>query len=135
MPSQCESCRQEEFKYKCPACGARSCSSKCIQTHKDSKPCSGQRDKAAYIPPNEYGYGALMDDYRFLEDLSRNLELVRKGPAHGKRPRMVELEWVRKARERGVEVVILQEGMERRKVNQTKWNDKSVSHDLAAVLS
>lgn len=122
--AECDVCHEEASKYKCPACGCRSCSSKCIQLHKDATPCSGQRNKAAYIPPNDYGYGALMDDYAYLEALSRNLEQVQKGPAHGKRPRKIELDWVKKARERHVTIILLQEGMERRKTNQTKWQDK-----------
>jgi hypothetical protein len=36
--------------------------------------CSGVRDRAAYIPMNAYGWGTMMDDYVFLEDIGRLVE-------------------------------------------------------------
>ena len=44
------------------------------------------RDRAAYVPPNAYGYMALMSDYTFLEDVGRRVgdwgrEIVQGGYA------------------------------------------------------
>ena len=36
--------------------------------------CAGQRDKLKYVPTSEYGYGALMSDYMFLEDVGRKVK-------------------------------------------------------------
>lgn len=35
--------------------------------------CSGVRNKAAYVPMNEYGYMSLMSDYTFLEEMGRKV--------------------------------------------------------------
>lgn len=35
--------------------------------------CSGVRNKAAYVPMNQYGYTSLMSDYTFLEEMGRKV--------------------------------------------------------------
>lgn len=60
-------------RYTCPGCSARTCSLPCSTTHKTSSSCSGQRDRAAYVSREQYGYVDLMEDYRFLEDVSRRM--------------------------------------------------------------
>lgn len=37
--------------------------------------CSGIRDRTGYVPMNSYGWGAMMDDYVFLEDVGRVVEV------------------------------------------------------------
>ncbi|KAF9452189.1 hypothetical protein P691DRAFT_661591 [Macrolepiota fuliginosa MF-IS2] len=145
-------------KYTCPRCHTPTCSLSCSQSHKAATGCTGVRDKAAYIPMNKYGWGSMMDDYTFLEDVGRSVgewgrEIVKggwgdrgrgrgggrgrgrggrgmmmKGRERGGRGRggkakkevlKVQLE------ARGIEVELLPNGMERRKLNQSAWDPKS----------
>ncbi|KAF9263657.1 hypothetical protein L218DRAFT_959186, partial [Marasmius fiardii PR-910] len=71
-------------KYTCPRCSIRTCSLRCSNFHKSLYNCSGERNKAKYIKMNEYGYGELMNDYVYLEEVGRRVkdwggEMVRDG--------------------------------------------------------
>ncbi|KAI0776123.1 hypothetical protein BD413DRAFT_677249 [Trametes elegans] len=86
-PPPCAICQTAAAKYTCPRCGVRTCSLPCVAGHKArGAGCSGVRDRAAYVPPNAYGYMALMSDYTFLEDVGRRVgdwgrEIVQGGYA------------------------------------------------------
>ncbi|KAI0347188.1 hypothetical protein BDW22DRAFT_1387206 [Trametopsis cervina] len=72
--SLCTICLSKSAVYTCPRCQVRTCSLPCSTAHKtQGEGCSGIRNKAAYIPMNQYGYMALMDDYTFLEDVGRKI--------------------------------------------------------------
>ncbi|KAF8165036.1 hypothetical protein B0H34DRAFT_687517 [Crassisporium funariophilum] len=80
----CSICSHQYAKYTCPGCSTRTCSVNCSSTHKLTAACTGQRNKVAYVPMNEYGWGKMMDDYVFLEDVSRKVgdwgkEIVKGG--------------------------------------------------------
>jgi hypothetical protein len=57
--------------YTCPGCSAQTCSAKCSSLHKTTTHCSGVRNRTAYVSMNQYGFGTLMDDYTYLEDVGR----------------------------------------------------------------
>ena len=84
----CSICVKNPAKYTCPRCSVRTCSLPCSQTHKtQGEGCSGVRNKAAYVPMNQYGYMSLMNDYTFLEDVGRQVaewgrEIVQGGYSH-----------------------------------------------------
>ncbi|KAJ7117320.1 hypothetical protein C8R43DRAFT_103359 [Mycena crocata] len=69
----CGVCNHRYAIYTCPRCATRTCSLPCASTHKTGAGCSGERDKAAYVPMNKYGWGTMMDDYAFLEDVGRKV--------------------------------------------------------------
>ena len=70
----CAICARNVAIYTCPRCSTRTCSLICSTSHKNAgEGCSGIRNKAAYIPMNQYGYMALVDDYTFLEDVGRKV--------------------------------------------------------------
>ncbi|KAJ7904234.1 hypothetical protein B0H14DRAFT_3079158 [Mycena olivaceomarginata] len=69
----CNVCNHRYAIYTCPRCAARTCSLPCSTTHKARTACSGQRNKAAYVPMNRYGWGTMMDDYAYLEDVGRRV--------------------------------------------------------------
>jgi hypothetical protein len=80
----CAVCNHRYSIYTCPRCSTRTCSLPCSTTHKSSNGCSGERNKVAYVPMNQYGWGTMMDDYVFLEDVGRRVgdwgkEIVRGG--------------------------------------------------------
>lgn len=70
----CAQCQTNPSKYKCPRCGLATCSLACSKSHKSTTGCTGERDKTAKIPLKEYGYGAMMDDYKWLEEGRRRVE-------------------------------------------------------------
>lgn len=127
-PTTCAICASPA-KYTCPRCHTRTCSLPCSTAHKQTTNCTGIRDKAAYVPLKDYGYGKLMDDYVFLEEGKRKAEawgreivgmkMVKEGPPAGK---TVALQ--RALRDAGVVVEFLPEGMEKRKKNQSHYNQK-----------
>lgn len=165
---QCAFCSNPS-KYTCPRCHTHTCSLACSQSHKTSTGCSGVRDKAAYIPMNKYGWGSMMDDYCFLEDVGRKVgewgrEIVKggfemnvrgvgssggvgRGMERGRGRGRGRGSYVMRGRDRGgrgrggkakremlkaqleareIEVELLPNGMERRKLNQSAWDPKCV---------
>ncbi|KAF7353031.1 Box C/D snoRNA protein 1 [Mycena venus] len=137
----CTVCNHRYAIYTCPRCATRTCSLPCSSAHKARTACSGERDKAAYVPMNRYGWGTMMDDYAFLEDVGRKVgdwgsEIARgkfqaagsgndrgaRGRGRGgggSRARGMQLE------ARDIEMDILPAGMERHKVNQSTWDTKN----------
>ncbi|XP_015725663.1 box C/D snoRNA protein 1 [Coturnix japonica] len=68
---RCETCGEEEAKYRCPRCMKYSCSLLCVKKHKVALSCSGVRDKTAFVSVTEFTDLNLLSDYRFLEDVGR----------------------------------------------------------------
>jgi hypothetical protein len=108
--------------------------------------CSGQRNRAAYVAPNAYTPGKLMDDYAFLEDVSRRSaewgqavapEVKREKERPGsKLPVTLDLnkkesELGRVARKAGIQLMRMPRGMEKRKLNRTRWDPKRVIAELS----
>ncbi|KAF8505680.1 hypothetical protein F5888DRAFT_1896710 [Russula emetica] len=87
-PGQCVFCPDSVAIYTCPRCATRTCSLPCSATHKTRTGCSGVREKAKFVPMNRYTCGTMMDDYVFLEDMSRKVGewgqgIVRGGYGYG----------------------------------------------------
>ncbi len=77
----CGACGERAAKYRCPGCGARTCSVACVRAHKEATGCLGERPPAhsRRVGRAEYGLADLRADYRFLEDARRARESA--GPA------------------------------------------------------
>ncbi|KAF8076105.1 hypothetical protein FPV67DRAFT_1558642 [Lyophyllum atratum] len=80
----CNVCNHRYSIYTCPSCSTRTCSLSCSTGHKSATGCTGERNKAAYVPMNKYSWGTMMDDYVFLEDVGRRVgdwgkEIVKGG--------------------------------------------------------
>ena len=146
----CAVCREHRAIYTCPRCAIKSCSATCVASHKTLSGCTGQRDRVAFVPMNEYGFGAMANDYVFLEDVGRHVEAWGRDIARGgllKRPDGAQS--MRGARGRGrgrgrtyghgqdkrsylsmhlgfrdVDMDVLPAGMERTKRNQSYWDSK-----------
>ncbi|KAH0839702.1 hypothetical protein J3R83DRAFT_623 [Lanmaoa asiatica] len=135
-------------RYKCPRCATPTCSLPCSRKHKQDARCTGERDKAQYVPMNTYGWGTMMRDYCYLEEVGRKVnewgnEIVRGGyrdnigaskaasarkslsgrksaSAKSKRDLLrAHLETL------GIDVELLPAGMERRNLNQSTFDQKS----------
>lgn len=81
----CEVCAFHNAKYTCPRCELKTCSLKCNKIHKLELECTGERDRARFIPLKKFTNMDLSNDYRFLEEVSRTLQSSRK--TYGKRPK------------------------------------------------
>ncbi|KAK2946363.1 putative box C/D snoRNA protein 1 [Blattamonas nauphoetae] len=71
---QCQICKLNPSKYKCPGCGVRTCSVTCVKQHKVNTGCSGQVSHTEYVPLHEMNEQTLGRDYTFLEEQLRVLE-------------------------------------------------------------
>ncbi|GAB1519600.1 hypothetical protein RhiTH_002668 [Rhizoctonia solani] len=131
--SQCALCSQPS-KYTCPRCSVKTCSLVCSKSHKSKDNCSGERDKAKYVPMNEYGWGALADDYSYLEDLGRNVATWGRDLSKGKgkwKGRSPKLEALRvQLATRDIKIQFVAEGMEKRRLNQSSWDPRTKTINL-----
>ncbi|KAF9005759.1 hypothetical protein BDZ89DRAFT_1168853 [Hymenopellis radicata] len=124
----CLICRLKPTKYTCPGCSTPTCSLSCSKGHKSQTGCSGQRDKAAYVPMNKYGWGQMMDDYTYLEDVGRrSSEWKDKSKDHasfkkGKGKREALKSYLET---QGIHMELLPLGMSRRKLNQSTWDART----------
>ena len=145
---QCLVCSSRVAIYTCPRCATQTCSLPCSAAHKTRTGCSGVRDKTKFVPMNRYTNGTMMDDYVFLEDMSRRVgecgqdivrngyRMVRGGRGRGlvgpRRPGRGAFEKKRDMLKlqlelRDIEMDLLPSGMERRKLNHSTWDPKCVS--------
>ncbi|KAK8026023.1 hypothetical protein PG990_003846 [Apiospora arundinis] len=86
LTSLCGICHVREPKYKCPRCGANTCSLPCVKKHKKWSSCNGQRDATVYMPPSKLRTDAGIDhDYNFLTKIERSLEQTEKLLVHERR--------------------------------------------------
>ncbi|KAM6495609.1 hypothetical protein JOM56_008315 [Amanita muscaria] len=137
---KCVECKVKEAIYACPRCSLRSCSAKCSASHKKAQNCSGERNKAAYVSMNKYTWGTMMNDYVFLEDMGRKVgdwgnEIVRGGygaAGKGRENAPGKRKWTRTKKDilklrlgaRDIEMELLPQGMQRKKINQSYWDFK-----------
>jgi hypothetical protein len=124
-------------KYTCPRCSLQTCSAACSSLHKQQTGCTGERDKVKHVPMKEYGYGALMSDYVYLEDVGRKVkewgrdigrgkyQATERDRAVGGRRRKSKKEALQMQLEiRDIPLVLLPPGMERKRLNQSCWDSK-----------
>lgn len=62
--AECEVCRSQPHKYRCPGCGVRTCCLACVDGHKAATGCSGKRDRLAFVPMSEFGDRELLSGER-----------------------------------------------------------------------
>ncbi|TNN21142.1 putative box C/D snoRNA protein isoform 1 [Schistosoma japonicum] len=67
----CTVCLENEFKYKCPKCEAKTCSLSCCNDHKIRFDCSGICDAITYCRKENYSMFLFQRDYRLLEEIDR----------------------------------------------------------------
>ncbi|RMZ94757.1 box C D snoRNA 1 isoform X2 [Brachionus plicatilis] len=83
LENPCELCHNVKSKYKCPACGIKTCSLECCRTHKENTGCTGQRDKTKFVSKEEFSENILINDYRFLEEQSRIIDAYQRASELG----------------------------------------------------
>ncbi|KAF7458921.1 Box C/D snoRNA protein 1 [Cryptosporidium felis] len=83
---KCDNC-ENEYKYKCPECSAKSCSLECVNKHKSRTGCDGNGLKKHIeknISISQYTDADLHKDLSFLETVQRKISRLEK-PAAKKR--------------------------------------------------
>jgi hypothetical protein len=150
----CAVCKRSSI-YTCPRCSIRTCSVPCSTKHKARDKCTGERDKTVYVPMNQYGWGTMMNDYVYLEDVGRKVgewgrEIVRSGlnnfegretaitrgreqwRGRGAKTKRDVLK--RQLELRDIEIDLLPTGMDRRKLNKSCWDSRFVSaHSIRRI--
>ncbi|KAI3319078.1 hypothetical protein HD806DRAFT_509964 [Xylariaceae sp. AK1471] len=75
LTSLCTICHIQAPRYKCPRCGARTCSLSCVKKHKTWSSCNGERDATAFVQLDKLKTDAGIDhDYNFLTKIERSVE-------------------------------------------------------------
>jgi len=120
---KCEVCLEEVSKYTCPCCAMRTCSLDCVVDHKKKTGCSGQRDKASFVPRTEMNNIHLLNDYRLLEEAARIADNARRDKK-SKKPWMERrVGMMRKhVGKSGVTWHCMEWGMKRHKENRSRYN-------------
>ncbi|UJR08670.1 hypothetical protein I4U23_012928 [Adineta vaga] len=77
-PKKCSMCHQNLIKYTCPRCSLRTCSLSCCLQHKKTLNCNGQRDKTSFKSLTTMTDLDLLSDYRFLEEVDRQVETSKR---------------------------------------------------------
>ncbi len=79
LSALCGICHTEPPKYRCPRCGARTCSLPCIQKHKARADCDGLRNPRAFLPLAQLKTDAGIDhDFNFLSSIERARQRAEK---------------------------------------------------------
>ncbi|KAL2024120.1 hypothetical protein VTK56DRAFT_9900 [Thermocarpiscus australiensis] len=72
LSTLCSICHAQPPKYKCPRCGARTCSVACVQKHKARADCDGLRNPRAFLSLSQLRTEAGIDhDFNFLTSIER----------------------------------------------------------------
>lgn len=71
----CGICHVNEAKYRCPACGIKTCSVDCINRHKKQTECTGTLEPSRFIPKHQLSQSPvhINRDYNFLTKLGRDI--------------------------------------------------------------
>ncbi|XP_040983675.1 box C/D snoRNA protein 1 isoform X5 [Aquila chrysaetos chrysaetos] len=120
---RCETCSEEEAKYRCPRCMKYSCSLLCVKKHKLALSCNGVRDKTAFVSVNEFTDLNLLSDYRFLEDVGRTADAAARHPTmHSPTTKKLLCCLRNKARKCNIDLRTLPVGFTKRRENSTTFN-------------
>ncbi|XP_009332163.1 PREDICTED: box C/D snoRNA protein 1 [Pygoscelis adeliae] len=120
---RCETCSEEEAKYRCPRCMKYSCSLLCVKKHKLALSCNGVRDKTAFVSVNEFTDLNLLSDYRFLEDVGRTADAAARHPTvHSPTTKKLLYCLRNKARRCNIDLRTLPIGFTKRRENSTTFN-------------
>ncbi|XP_066857337.1 box C/D snoRNA protein 1 [Anser cygnoides] len=122
---RCETCSEEEAKYRCPRCMKYSCSLSCVKKHKLALSCNGVRDKTSFISVNEFTDLNLLSDYRFLEDVGRTADAAARDLSVHRPTTNKFINYLRnRARRHNINLKTLPIGFTKRKENSTIFNKK-----------
>jgi len=86
LSTLCGICHSNKPKYKCPRCGARTCSLPCTQKHKTRADCDGVRNPRAFLPLPQLRTAAGIDhDFNFISSIERARQRAEKDIVEARR--------------------------------------------------
>ncbi|EFJ40802.1 hypothetical protein VOLCADRAFT_119886 [Volvox carteri f. nagariensis] len=126
-PPLCEQCGAAPSKYRCPGCQRRSCSLECVRAHKAASGCSGQRDRTAFVSMQDFDDGALLSDFRLLEEIGRADDVARRCRPPAPKPQLPPplASLVYQASWRSVKLLLMSPGMAKRRANTTRYDARN----------
>lgn len=132
--AQCEECKLNPWRYKCPGCCRRTCSLPCVKAHKQSSGCTGKKPFNDVVPISQFDDNLILSDYNMLEDVKRVADAARKLRCtfrlyHNLRLPRSLFHLKKAASSRRTTLILLPAGMSKREKNQTYYNSrlKSIS--------
>lgn len=57
---ECEECKLNPWKYKCPGCSIRTCSLPCVNSHKQRTACNGKKSLTEVLPLSQFDDNILL---------------------------------------------------------------------------
>ncbi|VFR02378.1 unnamed protein product [Cuscuta campestris] len=75
--AQCEECKLNPWRYKCPGCLRRTCSLPCVKAHKQKSGCTGKKPFNEVVPISQFDDNLILSDYNMLEDVKRVADAAR----------------------------------------------------------
>ncbi|XP_058760110.1 uncharacterized protein LOC131633415 [Vicia villosa] len=130
---QCEECKSNPSKYKCPGCSIQSCSLPCVKAHKVRTGCNGKRNQTGFVPISQFDDNILLSDYNLLEDVKRVAEVASRtrtklgvSTPYFKLPRYLK-SLQHAARSRSTNLLFLPNGMSKRENNRTQFDNRKKS--------
>ncbi|CAF2642989.1 unnamed protein product [Rotaria sp. Silwood2] len=131
-PKKCSICYQNPIKYTCPRCSIRTCSLSCCLEHKKTLNCNGQRDKTSFKPLDKMNDLDLLSDYRFLEEINRQVETSKRNELGNKMKSFNEVKYFQKLIQNklktlgSIQILYLPRFSTKHKQNQM-WFDKKAN--------
>ncbi|XP_027358844.1 box C/D snoRNA protein 1-like [Abrus precatorius] len=129
ISKECEECKCNPWKYKCPGCSLHSCSLLCVKSHKVRTGCTGKRNQTQFIPLSQFDDSLLLSDYTLLEEVKRVAESAQRMRtklgmyAYFKLPH--HLKSLRSAAgSRRTKLLFLPNGMSKREKNQSRYDQR-----------
>ncbi|KAG0343474.1 Box C/D snoRNA protein 1 [Podila humilis] len=128
---KCEICGVINAKYKCPGCFCQTCSLKCSKQHKLDTTCSGVRSRTHFVERKQYSEKDMMSEptntvhnESSVEEISLTAaqELERLGSFGSGSYKDKQL--ILQAKKRAIHLIMMADGLKKRKENNTHWRDK-----------
>ncbi|KAL5081079.1 hypothetical protein RYX36_009500 [Vicia faba] len=129
---QCEECKSNPSKYKCPGCSIQSCSLPCVKAHKVRTGCNGKRNQTQFVPISQFDDNILLSDYNLLEEVKRVAEVALRtrtklgASTYFKLPHHLK-SLQNAARSRSTKLLFLPNGMSKRENNQSRFDYRKKS--------
>ncbi|XP_045818862.1 box C/D snoRNA protein 1-like [Trifolium pratense] len=129
---QCEECKSNPSKYKCPGCSIQSCSLPCVKAHKLRTGCTGKRNRTQFVPISQFNDNILLSDYNLLEEVKRVAEAASRTRSklgmytNFKLPHYLK-SLQNAARSRRTKLLFLPNGMSQREKNRSQYDHRKKS--------
>lgn len=130
--AQCEECKSNPSKYKCPGCSMQSCSLPCVKAHKARTGCTGKRNQTQFVPISQFNDSILLSDYNLLEEVKRVAEAASRTRTklglytYFKLPHHLK-SLQHAAGSRSTKLLFLPNGMSKRENNRSRYDHRKKS--------